>query len=306
MAEGGGGKGDLIERGKMSQATLQNDQGREIRGGRTAREWLGKAASYVIPVVFVALVLLALISIKTSAETAVAGVAALLPVGWAFAAGMVASVNPCGFLLLPAYLSYHLGTEEEGFYEQTAIKRLGKALLLGGVATAGFVTILTIFGGVIAAGGCGLITVFPFAGVAIGAVMMLLGVYLLATHRTIGIMAASRVTVAPKRNLRNVYSFGIAYAVASLSCTLPIFLVVVGSSLASQGLADSLVQFVGYALGMGSILIAVTIGAAFFRGNVAKWLRRVVPYVHRTSALFLVGAGAYLIFYWVFITGSFA
>jgi cytochrome c-type biogenesis protein len=57
---------------------------------------------------------------------------------------------------------------------------------------------------------------------------------------------------------------------------------------------------------MGSILIAVTIGAALFRGTVARGLRRAVPYVHRTSALFLVGAGLYLVYYWVFITGSFA
>jgi cytochrome c biogenesis protein CcdA len=293
----------------MNQVTTHQNQGTvstvNNKPGLTARERLSNIGSFVIPIGFVAAILLLLISIQNGAETAVANVAGFLPVGWAFAAGMVASVNPCGFLLLPSYLSYHLGTEEEGFYEKTAASRLGKALLLGGVATAGFVVILTIFGSIIAAGGRWLVTVFPFAGVAIGGAMVLLGLWLVVTHRTIGIMAASRVTVTPQRNLRNVFSFGIAYAVGSLSCTLPIFLVVVGSSLASQGLAGSFVQFVGYALGMGSILIAVTVGAALFRGTVAKWLRRVVPYVHRTSAWFLVGAGAYLIYYWVFITGSF-
>ena len=30
----------------------------------------------------------------------------------AFSAGMVATVNPCGFALLPAYLSYFLGLED--------------------------------------------------------------------------------------------------------------------------------------------------------------------------------------------------
>jgi cytochrome c biogenesis protein CcdA len=255
---------------------------------------------------FVAGVLLLLVQLQFGAETAVAGVAGWLPVGWAFAAGMVASVNPCGFLLLPSYLSYHLGTEEEGFYRQTVGKRLFKALALGGMATAGFVVILAIFGGIIAAGGRWLIAVFPFAGVATGLAMVLLGLWLLFAQRTIGVMAASRVTVTPQRNLRNVFSFGIAYAIGSLSCTLPIFLVVVGSSLASQGLANSFAQFVGYALGMGSILVAVTVGAALFRGAVARLLRRVVPHVYRVSALFLVGAGAYLVYYWVVISGSFA
>ncbi|MEA3334764.1 MAG: cytochrome c biogenesis protein CcdA [Chloroflexota bacterium] len=129
--------------------------------------------------------------------------------------------------------------------------------------------------------------------------------YLLLSHRTLGIAAASRVTISPQRNMRNVFGFGIVYAIGSLSCTLPIFLVVVGSSLATSSLANSFIQFMGYALGMASVLIAVTIGAAIFRGAVAKGLRKVVPFIHRTSALFLLGAGLYLIYYWVFITQSF-
>jgi cytochrome c-type biogenesis protein len=146
--------------------------------------------------------------------------------------------------------------------------------------------------------------VFPYAGVAIGVVMIFVGLYLVITHRTLGIMAASRVTVSPQRNLRNVFMYGIVYAIGSLSCTLPIFLVVVGSSLTSQGLLGSLSQFIGYALGMGTILVAVTLGAALFQGTVARALRKALPYVHRTSALFMVGAGAYLIYYWVFFADS--
>ncbi len=93
------------------------------------------------------------------------------------------------------------------------------------------------------------------------------------------------------------------YAVGSLSCTLPIFLVVVGGSLAGQSLTASLGQFISYALGMGTILVGVTIGSALFQGSVARWLRKAIPYVHRASALFLIGAGGYLIYYWVFFAG---
>ena len=97
--------------------------------------------------------------------------------------------------------------------------------------------------------------------------------------------------------------FGIVYAIGSLSCTLPVFLVVVGSSLASSGLLGSLGQFVGYAFGMGMVLLAVTVAAAFFRRAMASGLRRIVPHVHRVSALFLVGAGAYLVYYWLVLGG---
>jgi cytochrome c biogenesis protein CcdA len=244
-----------------------------------------------------------MIGLRDGVEAAVASVAAWLPVGYAFAAGMVASVNPCGFLMLPTYISYQLGTQAEVYHRQPVLRRAGQALTLGAVATAGFLVVLALVGTVIAAGGQWLIRVFPLAGVAVGAAMALLGTYLLLTGRSLGIMAASRVTISPQRNLRNVFLFGIVFAIGSLSCTLPIFLVVVGSSLASQGLVSSFVQFIGYGLGMGSILIAVTIGAALFQETVSRWLKRTTPYVHRASAIFLAGAGAYLVYYWLFLAG---
>lgn len=253
----------------------------------------------------VVLFLFLLISARNDAENAVAEFASLLPVGYAFAAGMVASVNPCGFFMLPSYISYQLGTEEAGFYELPAGRRVFKALLLGGVATIAFASVFASVGGVVATGGYWLVRVFPYAGVVMGVAMAGLGLWLLITHGTIGIMAASRVTVTPRRNLWNVFLFGIAYAVGSLSCTLPVFLVVVGSALATQGFIASLNQFLAYALGMGLVLIAVTVGAAMFRGTVARWLRSAIPYVHRMSALFLLGAGAYLIYYWVFYADFF-
>ena len=114
----------------------------------------------------VAGLLVLLLSIRDGAETVMANLATLLPVGYAFGAGMVASVNPCGFFLLPSYISYHLGTEETDFYQTPVRVRLLKALLLGSVATAGFVVIFALAGGLIAAGGQWLIQIFPFASLS--------------------------------------------------------------------------------------------------------------------------------------------
>ncbi len=274
------------------------------RPGQRSGKRLALLSSFVIPVLFVTGLLLLLLSVRDSAEAVVADLAGLLPVGFAFAAGMVASVNPCGFFMLPAYISYHLGIEETGFYQQSVVRRLSKGLLLGAVTTAGFLTVFAVAGSISSAGGQWLVRVFPYAGVVMGVVMVLGGLYLLVTRRALGIMAASRVTISPKRNLGNAFLYGIVYALGSLSCTLPIFLVVVGSSLASQSLLASFSQFIGYALGMGTILVAVSIGAALFQGAVARGLRKAIPYVHRASALFMAGAGAYLVYYWVFLADS--
>lgn len=265
----------------------------------------GPWLSYGLPALLVFAFLALLIALRNSAETAAADLVTFLPVGYAFGAGVVSSVNPCGFMLLPSYISYQLGSEEEGFYDSVPLRRAGRALVIGGVATAGFIVIFAAVGAVLTLGGQWVVSVFPYAGLAVGLVMAALGLWLLATHRTLGIMAASRVGVAPGRNLRNVFLFGTAYSIGSLSCTLPVFLVVVGGALGSLSPVQAFGQFVSYALGMGTILVAVTLGAALFRGAVARFLRSAVPYVHRVSALFLVSSGAYLVYYWLFFARLF-
>src|SRR6266571_9546163 len=71
----------------------------------------------------------------------VAILAALLPFGYAFAAGMVATVNPCGVLLLPSLAAYYL--QRDDAREEATWQRAGRALLLSVMATLGFVTVFT-------------------------------------------------------------------------------------------------------------------------------------------------------------------
>ena len=267
---------------------------------KTKESWLAIAATFVIPAALVIVLLFLLISFRGGIEAGVANLALLLPVGYAFAAGMVASVNPCGVLMLPSYILSQLKTEGAN---PSAARRALKGLLIAFVVTSGFIVIFAAVGGLIVTGGRWLITAFPYAGLLIGAAMVGLGVWILITDKTLSILSGGPVAVNRQQSLRNAFLFGIAYALGSLSCTLPIFLGVVGTSLASEGLLFSFGQFFGYALGMGTIIFAVTIGAALFRRAMVRWLRLIAPYIHRVSAMFLIGAGAYLIYYWVFRAG---
>ena len=257
-----------------------------------------------IPAVLVVALLFLLISFRSNVEGAVARLASLLPVGYAFAAGMVASVNPCGVMMLPTYILYHVGASESGDSEKKRIfNRVIKGLITSLMVTLGFVFIFASVGGVITLGGQWLVKVFPFAGLLIGVAMLALGVWMLISHRTFGLNAAGRLRIDPQRNLGNMFAFGVFYAIGSLSCTLPIFLVVVGSALASSNAALSISQFLGYALGMGTVILIVTQAAVLFQVTVTRWLQRFSSLVHRFNALFMVGAGVYLVIYWVFIAG---
>ena len=255
--------------------------------------------SYVMPATLVAAMIAGLISVQATAEANVAVFANSLGIAYAVAAGIVGSLNPCGFFILPSYVAYQLGTEESGYAQQPASARVVRALMVAATATVGFLLVFVACGAITSAGGMGLIIAFPYLGLVVGLAVAGFGVYLIVTQRYVGIPIAGRFQVAPRRNLGNAFLFGIGYATGSLGCTLPIFMVVVSGSLATPGFFDSILQFVAYALGMGVVILAVTIGAALFRDAVSRWLRGALPHVHRVSSLFMVGAGAYLIWYWV-------
>ena len=270
----------------------------DSRAAFRMRDKLATVLSFAIPALVVIGVLYLMVAMRAGAESAMASLSSLLPVGYAFSAGMVATVNPCGFMLLPTYILYHLGTDERSLGKRRTSSRLTKALYLGLTATAGFVVVFSVAGALVAVGGQWLNRAFPVGRLVIGTGMIGLGLWLLITGKSLGLQVASRVTITPRRNLGNVFVFGIVYAVSSLSCTLPIFLVVLGSALASPSWLDVISQFVSYALGMGLVFVAVTIGAAILRHAVTRRLQGAVLYVKRFSALLLVGVGAYLAYDW--------
>jgi cytochrome c biogenesis protein CcdA len=213
--------------------------------------------------------------------------------GLAFSAGALASVNPCGFTMLPAIVSFYLGQGEADYAARSVWQRTREGLALGALVTAGFLLVFVLAGVLVSLGAGALARVFPWATIVIGAGLVVLGLWLyLGRSRSVRVphLEAARVAVS----YRAMFVYGVAYALASLSCTLPIFLVAVGAAL-TAGPVGSLALFVAYSLGMGLVLTAVALGAALFQGAVSTTLRRTLPHVQQVSALLLVVAGGYLL-----------
>ncbi len=204
---------------------------------------------------------------------------ALLPFGFAFGAGIVAAVNPCGFAMLPAYLSLYLGNEEAGFEKRSAIGRALRAMLIGGVVSLGFVLLFGLAGVVVSAGGNAILGSMPWVGTLIGAALILMGLWMLA-GRTVytGLFErlAERIGDPKEMSIRGFFLFGLAYGLASLSCTLPVFLAVMGGGFTAGSFAAGTGQFVSYGLGMTSVLVVLTLALALFKaGARAGWVRTI-------------------------------
>ncbi|MEE8431354.1 MAG: cytochrome c biogenesis protein CcdA [Candidatus Desulfatibia sp.] len=228
--------------------------------------------------------------------------AVLLPFGYSFGAGMVSTVNPCGFSLLPAYLSLYLGGRDEGTASSHPLIRGGKALLIGTAVTLGFSVLFSLVGVIIWAGGYILMQYLPWLGLFVGAVLVCLGLFLLAgksVYTSLPARLADLVGNPASQGFNTYFLFGIGYGMASLGCTLPIFLVAVGSAIKSQGFLNGLFQFISYSLGMGAVLTLLALSFALFKGGLAIYLSRALPYMGRVAGALLLVSGSYQVHYWL-------
>lgn len=219
-----------------------------------------------------------------------------LALAFPYALGLVAAFNPCGFAMLPAYLSYFLGLEGE--VETNLLQNVIRGLVVGLTLTAGFVAVFGIFGllfeTIINTGP--VLSKTGYITAVVGLLMIPLGIAMLV-GKEINLRLPKMNRGTGSRQLPSVFMFGVSYAVISLSCTIGLFLITVSGSFASKGIADGVANFVAYAVGMGSVITFLTIALAMARTNIARTMRRFLPYVSRVSGAILVLAGAYLVNY---------
>ena len=213
----------------------------------------------------------------------------------ALAAGMAATVNPCGFALLPAYLAMFLGQEGAAPDRSTAASVL-RAFAVGLTMTAGFVAVFGLFGLVISPLAVSIERYLPWATIVIGIGLVALGAALL-TGRELTLKIPKLGRGGQDDGLVSMFVFGVSYAVASLSCTIGPFLAVTSATLSTANLASAVSVFVVYAIGMGVVVTALTVSVALARQGLVTRLRRALPYISRASGALLAIAGAYVAWY---------
>jgi cytochrome c-type biogenesis protein len=218
------------------------------------------------------------------------------PLAFAFASGLVASVNPCGFPLLPAYLSYFVGADADAADEGDTGRSLARALAVSAMVALGFLAVFGAAGAFFAHVSSSVLDWTPWVTVVIGVILAVLGLAMLAGFEP--------AVVLPKlnrggrtRSPGSMFVFGVSYAIASLSCTLPVFLAAVGTVFTRSNFISGVAVFAAYSAGMALVLMALTIALALARHSLVTRLREAMRYVQRAAGALLVAAGAYVAWY---------
>ncbi|MFM7537792.1 MAG: cytochrome c biogenesis CcdA family protein [Acidimicrobiales bacterium] len=218
------------------------------------------------------------------------------PIGFALAAGMVAAFNPCGFAMLPAYLSYFVsGDLTAGSSRGTAVLR---ALVVTAAMTAGFMVVFGAAGLAIESASLAVGRWTPWVTLTIGILLVPLGVALMVGRQIK--VRLPRLQRGGDRRLLGMGLFGASYATVSLSCTLPVFLTAVTGSFRTGDLAGGLATYLAYATGMGLVVGVITLAVALAQDGMVRRLRGVLAHINRVSGVLLVVTGAYVAYYGYF------
>ena len=250
------------------------------------------------------LVTASVLSLQSQSEGQVDNLSGFLPLGFAFTVGMVATVNPCGFVMLPAYLGLYIGIDN-GAESIPLHKRLVRAGTVSFSVGLGFILLFGVVGLIITSLTSSIVQYFDWVGLAVGILLGGTAGYVLTGGKLYNNFAQSTgAKIGDPRNttLMGYFLFGVSYAVASLGCTLPLFLAVVASSSTGSFLFGTS-QFISYALGMAFLFTALTLSVALWQSVMINWARKTIPYVQPVSGVLLLLAGAYLVFYWLTVGG---
>jgi cytochrome c biogenesis protein CcdA len=205
--------------------------------------------------------------------------------------GVLAAVNPCGFVLLPAYLLYFLGIDSNN--QQAPVKR---ALVVSAAVSSGFLLVFIIIGTISRLFTQWIELNAKYAGLLIGLALVVMGVAMLAGWKPSFITP----TIAGQRDrsLRAMFVFGIAYAVASIGCTIGFLTTAIFGSIGVHGFASGVISIVLYGAGMALLVSTLTVTLAVAKGGLLRVLRNGLRYMDKLAAGFIVLTGLYLSWYW--------
>lgn len=217
------------------------------------------------------------------------------PFAFAFAAGMLATVNPCGFAMLPAYLSYFLGLE--GAPDPSARAGIVRAVQVASAVAAGFLALFALVAFAIQRLELPVAKYSPWVSIVIGIALVVLGVAMLRGFE-LSLRLPRLQRGGRDRTARSMFVFGASYATVSIGCTTPTFLAaVVGTMHREDSFVSGAAAFTAYGAGTALVLLALTTTLALARHSVVRLLRRAQRHVSRASGALLVLAGTYVAYY---------
>jgi cytochrome c-type biogenesis protein len=213
----------------------------------------------------------------------------------AFVAGVFATFNPCGFAMLPAYLSLAILDSSD---QTSRRNQVVKALKFSGLMGLGIVGIFSLFSLIIFPISTSIQRYLPYVTTLIGLAIIVFGVALIFKGPVL-LRKLWSPSVAPTGSCKTYILYGVTFALGSISCTIGPFLAVTSTTLGGTYL-QSLLTYVFYGLGFTVTIAILAIATALSRELLIKKIRGAGGVIEKVMGGFMVVVGLYLIYFAIY------
>ena len=222
--------------------------------------------------------------------------------GYSFIAGVLAAINPCGIVMLPAYLSLYVYSNSDD-NDITTSKKIRNSLNIILFVGVGFVALFSLSAVIVSLSSELIGDLIPFLSILLSMLILYFGIGELKGEQIFSskISSLSSKIGNPKNtNPIGFILFGVSYGLASVGCALPIFISVVTKSINAQSNQRIFLDFISYSLGMLSVITILT-AATFISINSTKKLNNFFrKWSYLVFGIFLTFAGIFMLSYWIY------
>jgi len=214
-------------------------------------------------------------------------------IGFSFLQGVLAFLAPCAMALLPGYVLAFISRNPNSGSQLSA--RLGRGLKLASLSIIGILIIYSIAGAMIVLAGQFLKEYMKWITIAMGTILIVLGI-LLVLGKSISFSFNIQNSNA-KTEAIEAFLFGISYAIGALGCLFPLFLIVATQAMAAETVWEGSSYILAYFAGISGMMVLTILLAIFAKDFLLKNLRKILPYIEKVTAILLIIAGVYVIYY---------
>ncbi len=214
---------------------------------------------------------------------------------FSFGQGVLAFFAPCAVALLPAYIVSFISKNQEA--NTSKIHLIFRGLKLALFSILGILLIYAIASGFIVLAAELIKSYMKYIAIGLGVLLIILAVLiLLGKNISLNIHINAKQY---KSEVKEAFFFGVAYAIAALGCLFPLFLVVASQALTEPNTLLGVSYIVAYFIGISLLMFIAIMGSIFARGFISQKINSVLPYMQKITAILLLLAGIYTIYYQV-------
>jgi cytochrome c biogenesis protein CcdA len=215
---------------------------------------------------------------------------------------VLAAFNPCGIVMLPAYLGMYINSSKSNssISLNKKLTNASSVILFVGV---GFILLFSIIAILISLSSNLVGSLIPYLSIFLSLIIIYFGISELqgkSMFSTFITSFSSKIGDPGKATPFGFFLFGVSYGLASVGCALPIFVSMLTKTLSSPTFISPIIDFFLYSFGMISVIAILTLITVFSTNLTRKISTAFRSQSHNLFGIFLSFAGIFMLLYWLY------